>query len=239
MPSNFLTLSNPNLQTPQLQTLRDAALSGHLTRLPLSACIDAYASNFQSTRGDLLLVTTNATLSPPGPTKQATYALQNLGCGMRQAYQWMCSQREGRGNLCVTPCEDVIGEFRAKPETWRPLGVAGVRECYSLPTEERCKLLFSPVLCWVVTGLNLVKGVLMLVTGLRGGGRRRPLLTVGDAVASFMAVPDETTVDMCLVGKGDVVGGGRLWSREPREVRGRRSKFAAARPGRWLACVVM
>ena len=155
----------------------------------------------------------------------------------------MCSQTQAEGEPCVAPCEDLVGAYRDAPGTWTPLGVGrgGVQECWTLETEERCKVLFSPVLCWVVTGLNLVKGGLMLVTALRGkgGGRERLLLTVGDAVASFLEVPDETTVDMCLAGKGEVVGVGRLWSREPRGVGERRSRFAAASAGRWVTCILM
>ncbi|KAK4249236.1 hypothetical protein C7999DRAFT_39652 [Corynascus novoguineensis] len=256
VPSSFITIQNrsalpANFRTPRLNILYDAAISGRLIRMDREECLDTYARNFQSSYGELLLVTPDPTKDGtdlPSPHRHpATLALANFGCGIRQPYQWMCTGRLETEGICGTPCEDVIPEFRADPDQWQPFGVGargGVAECYALPTEERCRLLFSPTLCWVVTGLNLVKGVLMLVTALRGRRKEQGgvILTMGDAVASFLRVPDEATADMCLASKEIVVAGTRtgLWSREPRTVTGwRRRKFVAASSRRWMVCVLL
>ncbi|KAK4234231.1 hypothetical protein C8A03DRAFT_38010 [Achaetomium macrosporum] len=246
----FMALQNRSalpayLRNDNLEAMHTAAIEGRLDRLDRSACLDAYASNFQSTRGDMLLVTPGFPLPATPPygkdfriQRNASFVLQNFACGIRQAYQWMCSQDPEYASICSTPCEDVIPRYKADPDGWTPFGVAAVKECYSLPTEERCKLLFSPTLCWLVTALNLFKGILMLATALRRD--TRPILTVGDAVASFMAVPDEWTTDMCLVSKQDVVKSKGLWPREPMRLEfRRRRKFAAASAGRWMTCVLM
>jgi hypothetical protein len=227
-----------------IETMHQALLDNRLEHLDLAACLEAYASNFQSARGDLLLVQPGSSIPPTPPDNfhlysEATFTLANFGCGIRQAFEWMCRADFGWGALCTPPCEDIVPEYFESPGRWRPWGLE-VKECWSLRTEERCKLLFSPTLCWIVTGLNLFKGVLMLMTALRLGRDGRPILTVGDAVASFMAVPDETTVDMCLVEKRDIVKSLGLWQRVPRTVGGRRRfKFAAASRLRWGFCIFM
>lgn len=242
--------------------------------MDLKVCIDTYSTSFQSSHGDLLLVTTEPTTANHHANENitgasvypGTYALQNLGCGIRQAYQWMCSQAQDAGAQCETPCEDTVGKFQSDPASWTPLGVQEIGACYALPTPERCKLLFSPMLCWIVTSLNLVKAGLMVAAALWGGGRTssekqeggeygmlpggggeerragqdRLILTVGDAVASFMEHPDEATVDMCLTSKQDVIRSTGFWSKEPRKISSwRRPKFAAASPTRWMVCVLL
>jgi hypothetical protein len=226
-----------------IEAMHDALLSNRLERLDLASCLSAYASNFQSARGDLLLVQPGSSIPPTPPDdfhlySEATFTLANFGCGIRQAFEWMCWADFSWQELCTAPCEDIVPQYFDNPDSWRPGGLE-VKECWSLPTEERCKLLFSPTLCWIVTGLNLFKGVLMLITALKGDDGQ-PILTVGDAVASFMALPDETTVDMCLVSKRDVVKSSGLWQRVPRTVgRRRRFKFAAASWVRWCFCISM
>ncbi|KAH6635652.1 hypothetical protein B0J18DRAFT_407150 [Chaetomium sp. MPI-SDFR-AT-0129] len=288
VPSTFL--SEPNraslptyLLTPHLTHLYDAIHTGVLHRLDLQLCVDTYSTNFQSSHGDLLIVTSAPTTAnhhaneniTSASSYPATYALDSLGCGIRQAYQWMCSQAGDAGTVCAAPCEDSVGKYQADPASWTPLGVQEVGACYALPTPERCKLLFSPMLCWIVTALNLVKAGLMVATAFWGGGRGRTvtgekqkaegggeygmvpggggpgleekragqdrlILTVGDAVASFMEHPDEATVDMCLTSKQDVIKSTGFWSKEPRKISSwRRSKFAAASPTRWMVCVLL
>ncbi|KAK0369045.1 hypothetical protein CLIM01_13602 [Colletotrichum limetticola] len=71
-----------------------------------------------------------------------------------------------------------------------------VQGCYSQKTEERCKLMFSKTLCWIVTTLNLVKGILMLFVAY--GNSERPLLNIGDAIESFLIEEDRYTRGMGL-----------------------------------------
>ncbi|KAK4140112.1 uncharacterized protein C8A04DRAFT_15254 [Dichotomopilus funicola] len=252
VPSTFLEPNRATLPTylltPHLTNLYDAIHTGVLHRLDLQLCVDTYSTNFQSSHGDLLIVTSAPTTAnhhaneniTSASSYPATYALDNLGCGIRQAYQWMCSQAGDAGTVCAAPCEDSVGKYRADPASWTPLGVQEVGACYALPTPERCKLLFSPMLCWIVTALNLVKAGLMVATAFWGAGQDRLILTVGDAVASFMEHPDEATVDMCLASKQDVIKSTGFWSKEPRKISSwRRSKFAAASPTRWMVCVLL
>ncbi|KAJ0269270.1 hypothetical protein COL940_012603 [Colletotrichum noveboracense] len=84
---------------------------------------------------------------------------------------------------------------------WEPFGLQ-VRCCYNNETDEHSKLFFSRSICWVVTTLNLVKAILMVLVAYDGiGNVEQPILTVGDAVASYLQDPDDHTQRMCLKSK--------------------------------------
>lgn len=236
----FMTTENRTslpayLRTSRLEAMYRAALDGRLERLDREACFDAYASNFQSTRGDLLLVQPGTDLPVRGPYAGSIGSeLATSGCNGFQAYEWMCAEL----GLGTEPCPDKIPWLREDLAGWTPFGYP-VKECYSLPTTERCKLLFSPTLCWLVTMLNLLKALLMLTAALRAG--TEPLLTVGDAVASFMRSPDESTRGLCLTSKKDITESWGSW-RESRRLLSefrRRRKFATASVGRWGLCLLL
>jgi hypothetical protein len=83
--------------------------------------------------------------------------------------------------------------------------------------------------------MNLAKTVLMLLVMF---GREEPLLTVGDAIASFLRFPDNFTADMCLASRRDFTSNsGDGWSTSPRQFEDkRRWKFSAATARRWVIC---
>ena len=51
---------------------------------------------------------------------------------------------------------------------------------------------------------NVIKGLIMMYLVLM---KETPLVTVGDAISSFMAHPDPATRNMCLYGKADMPWG--------------------------------
>jgi hypothetical protein len=69
--------------------------------------------------------------------------------------------------------------------------------CLSEVAEPHCKLQFVPAIAVLVTVLNLCKAVLIFYVAF--GTTEEPLLTMGDAVASFLEHEDPTTKDMCLL----------------------------------------
>ncbi|KAJ5435736.1 hypothetical protein N7445_006621 [Penicillium cf. griseofulvum] len=79
--------------------------------------------------------------------------------------------------------------------------------CLVLKTEERCQLLYSPPICIIIALATFVKVVAMFLAARIGRHRSPPLLTVGDAVASFMEKPDSTTGGMCWLSNADVRNG--------------------------------
>lgn len=222
-------------------------VEGRLDQLDPAACLDAYAVDFQSTRGDLLLVRHGFDLPQEfdaaneqlGFVDDAFFHL--LGCGTWQAYQWMCNQESVDTTYCKGQCQDQIAQYRQDPASaWTPYGQP-VKECYSIPTGEHSRLMFSAVICWIVTALTLVKALLMLTVAFALGADHQPLLTLGDAVASFLEFPDETTTGMCLASKHDITKANGRWSPPPSSARlfafHRQRKFAAVSLRRWIVCI--
>ncbi|KAJ5385297.1 hypothetical protein N7517_003208 [Penicillium concentricum] len=73
-----------------------------------------------------------------------------------------------------------------------------------IKAEERCQLLYSPPICIIIALATLLKVVAMFLAARIGRHRSPPLLTVGDAVASFMENPDSTTEGICWLSNSDV-----------------------------------
>lgn len=77
-------------------------------------------------------------------------------------------------------------------------------ECLQITTPEHCQLLYNPTICIVISLYALAKVTAMFWAARVSRFRSAPILTVGDAVASFVKNPDLTTTDMCWITKRDV-----------------------------------
>ncbi|KAJ5963319.1 uncharacterized protein N7479_003195 [Penicillium vulpinum] len=72
-----------------------------------------------------------------------------------------------------------------------------IDHCMTLPVKENCQLFFSPPICLIVIGCNIVKLICALLAAREN--RKDIFLTTGDAVSSFLAEPDPTTEGACLL----------------------------------------
>ncbi|KUJ10921.1 uncharacterized protein LY89DRAFT_655765 [Mollisia scopiformis] len=88
-----------------------------------------------------------------------------------------------------------------------PWTINGFPISYCLADEQpmRCSVQFSTTILIVVVVSNLLKVTCMLATIFRI--QHRPLITIGDAIASFVASKDDTTSGRCLLSKKDVQSG--------------------------------
>lgn len=77
-----------------------------------------------------------------------------------------------------------------------------VRYCLAEPVEQRCQLAIANTLVMVVTSCVFFKLILCISVVL--ALRDDPLVTPGDAVASFMTDPDPTTVGSCAATMPDI-----------------------------------
>ncbi|KAF9872434.1 hypothetical protein CkaCkLH20_09931 [Colletotrichum karsti] len=209
------------------EALNDAFRSGQMEKLTVADCLTSYRTPFQSTRANLLLISAgDVGLEYPD---LYTFAYDT---SMIQPSSWMCENAD-RASPDDFSCDDQLRKIKA--DEWRPYGRA-VKECHSQKTEESCKILFSASLCWIVISVNLFKGILMLFVAF-ASTRDQPLLTVGDAVASFLAHPDESTTNMCLKSKKDFIDCN--WFKSPQRFNAKsRRKFAAGTPARWISCIL-
>ncbi|KAK1473981.1 hypothetical protein CCUS01_05571 [Colletotrichum cuscutae] len=87
--------------------------------------------------------------------------------------------QSSRGDLVVVPVSDLTMTHNK------------LSKIKSNATWTAATLLFSSVLCWTVTALNVIKGLLMLFVAY--GNTERPVLTIGDAIA--MALSTKISLD--------------------------------------------
>ena len=78
-----------------------------------------------------------------------------------------------------------------------------VDHCRSQKVDEKCQLVFNLPICLAVIFCNAAKVFCMFLTA--HDERREILLTVGDAVSSFMDKPDTMTEGNCLLSKFDII----------------------------------
>lgn len=124
--------------------------------------------------------------------------LQGGNCSLNLAYSfaWNCKNHTisdiGPDNECNT--HDLV----AQADHWRMFG-RQVEHCLREPVEEHCRIQLSSQFMVVVIICNICKMYLMGYVAWKKPGE--PLVTVGDAVASFLDNPDLTTKGNCLLEK--------------------------------------
>ncbi|KAH7077439.1 hypothetical protein FB567DRAFT_608536 [Paraphoma chrysanthemicola] len=212
--------------------LRQLLRSGGMEKMSQTSCRNAYMKSY-STRGGLLLV--QDVEGTPVPQDWTHYDIGTTP-------NWMCSQGLVWG---ISPCDSISMmdaiEHDVDSTTWDPLfATATVKYCLSEKVPERCKLQSSLLIMLIV--LISVAGMVgvMLVMVIRDD--TRPLLTVGDAIASFLRSSDPWTQEMCMASRRDfqnVPRKGEAWCFQPTRHRSARKRLYAATSGRtWLICTI-
>ncbi|KAI0012703.1 hypothetical protein F4779DRAFT_625800 [Xylariaceae sp. FL0662B] len=80
-----------------------------------------------------------------------------------------------------------------------------IEYCLAEPLDRICHIALSPTLLMGVTICVIVKTCTAIIVTLALTQRKqRPLVTLGDAMASFIEKPDPVTVGLCTFGQGDV-----------------------------------
>ncbi|KAM7207248.1 hypothetical protein V8F20_002310 [Naviculisporaceae sp. PSN 640] len=190
--------------------LNRAYKQGRLTRLSVEECIDGYTKPMQSNWNDLFVV-----LDGPSPARglignadinQGTATCSNLA----ETFQWVCEgfgdERIAMGNKdCQVPCEDRLPSIRASSSASWTFEERKALYCLSMKGQERCKIRASSALLWLVAGTSLVKAVLFSIFAIRVRDER--ILTVGDAISTFLEHPDPITEGACLLTMQEVVTG--------------------------------
>ncbi|KIK53476.1 hypothetical protein GYMLUDRAFT_178964 [Collybiopsis luxurians FD-317 M1] len=164
-----------------------------------SDCIKAYASDFVSDRGTVVPVVgdqvSNGTLISVGSTSTGSN---------NDPFLWICS---GIGDIAERNCLSAWRDI--DPSNWTihadmyssnvTQQLLRVNYCISRPVTPRCQLEFNLPVLIVVVVLNVVKVICMGIAALML--KDNPLVTIGDAIASFVDYPDPHTTDMCLASR--------------------------------------
>ncbi|KAF2626657.1 hypothetical protein BU25DRAFT_411632 [Macroventuria anomochaeta] len=222
---SYYTSSPPSGYFDPLITLWSQSKNGSLNRLEPAECLAEYATALQSDRRNVLLVMDNAQAST-SPYNRSLTLLNNTNVywasgfsasygtdpdDAPESYSWICS---GVGYDPKSPCANRVQDIKNAPQTWEVgnicpayrMNLCGqsrwpVKYCLSEPAIPRCRLHFSPVIATIVTVLNLFKAVLMWFVIY--STKDDPLLTMGDAVASFLDENDPATTNLSLLSLQD------------------------------------
>jgi hypothetical protein len=139
-------------------------------------------------------------------------------------------------------CFQVISTVIANAQNWKPDNFSALN-CLSERVPGTCGLNINLIIILVVVVCNAGKLAGMLYVAF--GALEDPLVTMGDAVSSFMASPDNTTKGMCLVNRREIVGasyyfGGIERLRAPKYWRPMSQRwFNAASKARWWTCILL
>lgn len=136
-------------------------------------------------------------------------------------YDWMCSAIDYDSGASDEEymCQDHVGELKASATNWtlgpwdQYFGAYGansafkkmngpIQYCLREKAEASCQVIWNLHIAALVTTLNALKVVLILYTAL--GIKSKPLMSLGDALASFLRQADPFTVNMCLASSKDI-----------------------------------
>ncbi|KAF9885044.1 hypothetical protein FE257_000775 [Aspergillus nanangensis] len=205
-------------------TLVEKSVNNTLTRLSPEECVSAYATNFQTKYGSLVLITDGL-----NTTEYDVLQLYNQSVvrnGGNDPYRWICEDWKP-----LVSCSLSVPDIKTHSDNWIVSGGYKIESCLAEPLPEKCMLECSFPLAMIIIATNLAKAIIICFTAFYLGDS--PLLTTGDAVASFIKEPDETTKGVCLLSKNDIPFDGI-----PLEYNDRPKRWAsAASKGRWAVCV--
>lgn len=198
-----------------LELLRSKYLKQQLTNMTSDECIEAYPVNRQITHRNLIAVSDDARstmssvvwLEPSKPLNAAT----NWMCRYRKdvVSGWMLNGTDpdcAPESASVHPWDWAVGVY-AQPlrDGSLEIGRHRISRCYVEEVESSCRLFYEPTLFIVVIVANAIKAAAMIATLLQY--KRPALVTIGDALASFLEEADETTRGMCLATANDFASG--------------------------------
>ncbi|CAH0056929.1 unnamed protein product [Clonostachys solani] len=221
----------PDVMLANTKRLQQRLMQGEFEKLSNDECINAYAKNLLQDRGDVVLIIdrpdscTNfpkisyAPFEECGNTSATSlYSVVNYENGMTPLispritnwFSWICSQRDfyvDEKKSADPPPAELCSDGAWKKQLGADPWIVGtkVHYCLSEKLPNECQINVAISLLYVVIGFNIVKLVLILTMASSNWINHKPLVTLGDAVASFIAVPDPRTEGMCLLSTKEII----------------------------------
>ena len=218
-----LTSDLVNLGSDLMRNSENASIWQNMTN---SQCLKEYGQEFVSTHGNLLAV--SHALNDSNSIK---YIDSGWPKSDRSAYSWMCNDYpDALYGQNSSQCR--LSDILKVADNWT-IGSDLVDYCLSLRMEENCRLQFSLAILILVIICNFVKAACMTLMVYQHDPE--PLVTLGDAIASFLNEPDLATQGICIATKNDFrkshwTAAANTW--QPRQLRW----FKNASLKRWLVC---
>ena len=188
-----------------------------------SQCTKLYNTDYVSSHRNLFLITKQSSNTTRNNTILDMIQVGNLGISPSS---WMCAYDlagEPRVYLeAAFPCDpSVLTAKVTNGLPWRVTLTTGeeveISGCKSEKTAERCRVQFMLEIMTVVICCNFVKVFCMVMVLVRY--REPTLVTLGDAVDSFLRNPDPTTIGICFADRRYIKKewGCDGWRVEPRQ----------------------
>ena len=215
-------------------------------KLQNEECIRQYAKQFQTSRRDVVIVSEPLIQDGKPVVNIEDYALEpRFYQGVPDnPYEWICESSSTSNNRNESnPCSNQIDHITANAGNWTTSTHAKVKYCLSQAAPDQCQVQFSLYIMIFVIICNSFKVISMLIALFFD--KVPPLVTIGDAVASFLTVSNPFTEDMCLISRDNFASHTRdgrrnpLWpERIPRQWRETSTLwFCAASSRRWFFCI--
>ena len=208
-----------------------------------SECTKLYNTDYVSNRRNLFLITKYSSNTAHNNTLLDIINVRSEGFSPSS---WMCAyhlagvrrlylQASFKCNPSVLTSNVGRGlPWRVELTTGREVEISG---CKSERTTEKCKVQFSLEIMIVVICCNLVKAICMVTAMIRS--REPTLVTLGDAIDSFLRIPDPTTRGICFADREFIKREWRRgWRTGPRQwkQKGVQRWWTSASKTRWIAC---
>jgi len=195
-------------------------------------CTKAYNTDFVSNHRNLFLITKDSSNTMHNDT---ILDIIRIRSNLTLQSSWMCG---GNSSWCST---DVPAADLKRGLPWRTkfstAGEVEIARCKSEITDGKCKVRFSLEIMIVVIICNLIKACCMITAVVRS--REPTLVTLGDAIDSFLRVPDPTTKGMCFADREFIKGGWRsVWRTRPRKWEQKEVQrwWTSVGMVRWITC---
>ncbi|EFR01229.1 hypothetical protein MGYG_04233 [Nannizzia gypsea CBS 118893] len=212
--------------TATFARLYNRARNGTLEKLDNAACIDTYTKTYRNSYANLLLVTDN-----PHNYSAYTYV------GYQEVYRpvtgyplhWICpDEYDSQATGCQSYFTNTAPEAIATH--WKVL-TQSIRYCLVEVTQPHCKLQYSLPLTLVVMVFIVIKAITICYVAITIDA---PILTIGDAISSFLEKPDITVRGKCLLSMKDLTEPSSNYN--PYWVRRNRWEFIQT-PKKWHSAV--
>ena len=197
-------------------------------------CTKVYNNDFLSNRRNLFLITNDSSNTTQGVT---ILDMVRIRSNATFPSSWVCPGKFYSDRTTTRRCNtNMPAENLMRGDAWQVGGVE-IAGCKSEITGEKCKVRFSLGIMIVVIGCNLVKACCMVMAVVRS--REPTLVTLGDAIDSFLETPDQTTIGICFADR-QYIGRGwrRRWRARPRQwkQKGVQRWWTAVSETRWITC---
>jgi hypothetical protein len=195
----------------------DEVANGNYDRISVSECSAKVKTTATGVRG-IVALASNLTVSLGGDSAIRMTEIENLDIRRSMDYfhdnglaaNLFANQTVYRGsNATCLLSADVQSNFYDRGSGVEMINKYGttvmpIEECLVIRAEEHCQLLYSPPICMIIMLAAFVKIAAMFLAAHIGRSRSPPLLTIGDAVASFMEKPDPMTKGFCWMTGAEV-----------------------------------